>query len=97
MLTASDQQRPPLPDNRVPIHAVNPQINAQVALFKGDIEALAVSAIVNAAKRDLQGGGGVDYSVHAGAGPRLALACKKFVACPVGEARITSAFNLPAQ
>ena len=97
MLTATDHHRPPLPDNRIPIHAVNPQINARVALFKGDIEALAVSAIVNAAKRDLQGGGGVDFSVHMGACPRLALACKKHAPCPVGEARITSGFNLPAQ
>ena len=97
MLTASDQQRPPLPDNRVPIHAVNLQINAQIALFLGDLETLAIPAIGNAAKRDLQGGRGVDFSVHMGAGPRLALACKKYAPRNVGEAVITSGFNLPAR
>ena len=97
MLKESDQKRPPLNDNRVPIHAINPKINAQIALFHGNLETLPVPAIVNAAKRDLQGGGGLDASVHNGAGPQLALACRKYAPCDVGEAVITGGFELPAR
>ncbi|KAL9674840.1 hypothetical protein QQ045_003039 [Rhodiola kirilowii] len=48
------------------------------------------------------GGGGADGAIHRAAGPELRDACYKVpevqrgVRCPVGEARITPGFKLPA-
>ena len=75
----------------------------RIELQQGDITALDVDAIVNAANAALAGGGGVDGAIHRAAGPELSVACKAipmvqpFVRCPVGEARITPGFRLPAR
>ena len=68
----------------------------------GDLTRAQVDAIVNAANPAMLGGGGVDGAIHARAGRRLLEACRKVpadelgVRCPVGEARITPGFELPA-
>ena len=68
----------------------------------GDITQLRVDAVVNAANPALAGGSGVDGAVHEAAGPELAAACRALpevapgVRCPVGEARVTPGFALPA-
>lgn len=62
-----------------------------------DITTLNVDAIVNAANPDLAPGGGVCGAIHRAAGPELAAACARLAPCPVGEARITQAFALPAR
>jgi len=64
----------------------------------GDITALFVDAIVNAANSQLAGGGGVDGAIHRAAGARqLQAACRAIGGCPTGEVRVTPGFDLPAK
>jgi O-acetyl-ADP-ribose deacetylase (regulator of RNase III) len=69
----------------------------RIELERGDITAMAVDAIVNAANGALAGGGGVDGAIHRAAGPGLKAASLAQAPCPSGEARITPGFRLPAR
>ncbi|MGI9254778.1 MAG: macro domain-containing protein [Thermomicrobiales bacterium] len=70
-----------------------------IQVVEADITTLQVDAIVNAANPSMLGGrpGTVDGAVHTGAGPRMAEACAYFAPCPLGRARITPGFDLPAR
>ena len=70
-------------------------------LVKGDITAIEVDAMVNAANSQLAGGGGVDGAIHFAGGPDIMRECdeirEKEGGCPVGKAVLTGAGNLPAK
>ncbi len=75
----------------------------RIRILCGDITALDVDVIVNAANERMLGGGGVDGAIHRAAGPKLLEACRSVpevkpgVRCPVGESRLTPGFDLPAR
>jgi O-acetyl-ADP-ribose deacetylase (regulator of RNase III) len=80
-----------------PIYKPNDSINKKISLYQGDITALEIDAIVNAASPGLKGGGGMDAAVHSAAGPFLMKECKSFDGCAPGETRLTKGYKLPGK
>lgn len=83
----------------MPLHLDD--VRHRLVVEEGNITQVHVDALVNSAQETLTGGGGVDEAIHSVAGPQLRAECESlpFVApgvrCPMGEARMTRAYNLP--
>lgn len=79
--------------------------NPRIRLWKGDITRLAAGAIVNAANSQMLGcfaplHNCIDNVIHSAAGMQLREECATLMQgsnLPSGQARITNAYNLPAQ
>ncbi len=71
--------------------------------MQGDLTEQGVDAVVNAANRELEGGGGVDGAIHRAGGPEILQACLEIRrtqypgGLPTGRAVATSAGRLPAR
>lgn len=86
----------------MPLSTVDPRLS----VWRGDITALKVDAIVNAANPQLlgcwtPGHNCVDNAIHTYAGVQLRMACAELMCLqkhyePVGQAKVTPGFNLPA-
>ena len=69
----------------------------RMSVHVGDITALDIDVIVNAANEQLSAGGGVCGAIHRAAGPELAEACHRIGHCPTGSAVVTPGFGLRAR
>lgn len=86
-----------LPRDTIQRQSHSPAANDTVCLWEGDITALHIDGIVNAANRFLAPGGGISGAIHAAAGPELAADCGRLGQCSEGQTVLTPGYDLPAR
>lgn len=69
----------------------------QFRVLVGDITTWKADAIVNSANTTLLGMSGLDNRIHRAGGISLTAACRALKGCPIGEAKITFGYKLPAK
>lgn len=69
----------------------------RLRIVEGDITLLDVEAVVNAANKNLQLGGGVAGAIRRRGGPAIQAECDRLAPIEVGEAAITGGGNLMAR
>jgi O-acetyl-ADP-ribose deacetylase (regulator of RNase III) len=87
------------------VDAGNFDYKDNIAVYKGDITTLKIDAIVNAANKEMLGcfypnHNCIDNAIHTYAGINLRYECQKIMnnkTAAVGDAIITSAYNLPSK
>src|SRR5215468_2731920 len=72
-------------------------MQSSIELVQGDITALEVDAVVNAANEHLQLGAGVAGAIRRRGGPSIQRECDRIGHCPTGGAAVTGGGELPAK
>lgn len=71
-------------------------MSLKIEIIHGDILEQKIEAIVNPCKTTLLEGGAIDRALRRIGGELLEEECKRLNGCPIGEAKVTKAFNLKA-
>lgn len=69
----------------------------RIEITKDDITNIKIDAIVNSTTPNMKGSANLDGKIHKVAGPELRAECLELGGCPVGGAKITKGYNLPAK
>lgn len=96
-MTARAKKAPAKSANTSNSESTSSPLDSRIVLMQGDLTAMDVDAIVNAANNDLQLGGGVAGAIRRRGGDEIQRECDAIGTIPVGAAAITTGGKLPAR